>query len=385
MSIGERRAKFRVDLISGNRADEEKEERVVHHDAFDPPNMMKTDADHESEKQKLSKLTEPSHVPLTDPTTREKHQTVPSQRHDPLKHTHSGLPSTLPHIHPYITHSTENLHPSPFQNHRRKFLRRRFSDVRRNQDILEIWFSGNHSDIGGGWPKHHTETWPLSHAPLVWMVQEAQKAGLVFDSEKLVDLHCSPDKIDDYGNKDIGHERKFSDALHQSSVSGFMHDCLERRKGLKALSVISWNIMEHLPFRRMDLQPDGSWKPIRWPLPKGEVRDVPADAKVHVSVLKRMQGDDEYRPGNLISLGEGGRGERVAPKEKGMGKWVEWDDEGAHNIQKGEILVGKVWAEKQNLGKKAGKAPGTDKNADTKPEKVLKEEGDVPDGWDKSG
>lgn len=40
--------------------------------------------------------------------------------------------------------------------------------------------------------------------------------------------------------------------------------------------------MEYLPFRRMDLQSDGSWKPIIWPLPMGEVRDVPENVCVLV-------------------------------------------------------------------------------------------------------
>ena len=78
--------------------------------------------------------------------------------------------------------------------------------------------------------------------------------------------------------------------------------------------------MEYLPFRRMDLQTDGSWKPIRWPLPCGETRDIPHTARVHGSVIRRMQTDAAYRPGNLI-VGGGGRGMRSAPAHYGMGAW----------------------------------------------------------------
>lgn len=85
--------------------------------------------------------------------------------------------------------------------------------------------------------------------------------------------------------------------------------------------------MEYLPFRRMDLQADGSWKSIRWPLPKGEVRDVPDDVVVHNSVIKRMKADERYRPGNLI-LGGGGRGTKVAPREAGIGEWRVCREEG---------------------------------------------------------
>ena len=79
--------------------------------------------------------------------------------------------------------------------------------------------------------------------------------------------------------------------------------------------------MEYLPFRRMDLRDDGSWKPIRWPLPRGEVRDVPSDVRVHGSVIRRLKTDKAYRPGNLI-VGGGGRGVRRVPEKYGIGDWV---------------------------------------------------------------
>ena len=77
--------------------------------------------------------------------------------------------------------------------------------------------------------------------------------------------------------------------------------------------------MEYMPFRRMDLQADDSWKSIRWPLPKGEVRDIPDGAWIHGSVIRRMHADSMYRPGNLI-VGGGGRGVRIAPPHYGTGK-----------------------------------------------------------------
>jgi len=78
--------------------------------------------------------------------------------------------------------------------------------------------------------------------------------------------------------------------------------------------------MEYLPFRRMDLRPDGSWKPIRWPLPAGETRDIPHDARIHHTAIRRMREDGTYRPGNLI-IGGGGRGMKQAPKSFGIGEW----------------------------------------------------------------
>lgn len=55
-------------------------------------------------------------------------------------------------------------------------------------------------------------------------------------------------------------------------------------------------------------------------LPMGEPRDIPYDAKIHNSAIRRMQAVESYRPGNLI-VGGGGRGVKVAPKELGIGEW----------------------------------------------------------------
>lgn len=106
--------------------------------------------------------------------------------------------------------------------------------------------------------------------------------------------------------------------------------------------------MEYLPFRRMDLQPDGSWKAITFPLPMGEVRDLPEGAKIHHSAIKRMKANENYRPGNLI-IGGGGRGVRRAPKEMGIGEWVVHKNEGD---PVGEVLVRK--GKSLNQGMKEG-------------------------------
>lgn len=222
------------------------------------------------------------------------------------------------------------------------------------QNIQEVWFPGGHADIGGGWKLGDSETWPLSHAPLVWMVQEAQRAGLQFDPAKLKQFECCEEFEGEYtpirenwdyrkgpiqrsGNfydddapeKHSAASYNFQSALHMSSASGLLHDCLNYGNGQSAMSVATWKVMEYLPFRRMDLQEDGAWRPIRWPLPCGEVRDIPNDAQIHVSAIRRLQADPNYRPGNLI-VGGGGRGVRRAPSEYGIGEWVPLNHEGDH-------------------------------------------------------
>lgn len=198
------------------------------------------------------------------------------------------------------------------------------------------------------------------------MVREARKAGLDFDDEKLEALYCcyedsddlvdqrgpaiptiqinpgSPDPVHDHNGtngvtngattKDYidsdnfaAHHRSHPDTdfhnhFNFATTKGRIHDVLQFNNGATRMSVMSWNMMEYMPFRRMDLQEDGTWKAIVWPLPKGETRDIPANAVIHSSVIKRMIADPKYRPGNLI-VGGGGRGVRHAPKDMGIGKW----------------------------------------------------------------
>lgn len=268
-----------------------------------------------------------------------------------------------------------------------------------DQDIEEVWFAGGHGDVGGGW-EVPPDGKSASHVPLAWMVREAMRAGLSFDMDKVAAMGCADceeELEDEYeeaagtrggemvrGEEDggprvpdimvrspsgsaatmlvdgsAGHqdggaspdpapadttpttatspsEKKHNHFHHliHTAHTARIHDSLSFKCGQPPLSVLAWRLMEYLPFRRMDLRPDGSWQPIRWPLPAGEVRDVPRDARVHGSVVARMKADAGYRPGNLI-VGGGGRGCRVAPGSAGMGDWVCVAEEGD--------VVGEVW------------------------------------------
>ncbi|KAM0263004.1 hypothetical protein ACHAQJ_001382 [Trichoderma viride] len=257
-----------------------------------------------------------------------------------------------------------------------------------DQDIDEVWFAGGHGDVGGGWqPESNGKN--ASHVPLVWMVREAMRAGLMFDLEKVQELDCfdlynesgsdsfkngrkrqergpdilvnqdgedggelvappSPDTL--AGDEEQDFKQVFLDMMHKAHLAR-IHDSLEYGGGLSATAVIAWKIMEWMPFRRMDLQADGTWKPINWPLPRGEVRDIPNDVRVHGSVIRRMKQDKSYRPGNLV-IGGGGRGIRVAPEEYGIGEWICVQEEGDPI---GEIWVRNGEPVKLDMGKKKRK------------------------------
>ncbi|KAH0595440.1 hypothetical protein MHUMG1_06615 [Metarhizium humberi] len=235
------------------------------------------------------------------------------------------------------------------------------------QDIDEVWFAGNHGDVGGGW-RALDDRKSASHVPLAWIVREAIKAGLLFDMEKVADMECCIQSVDvqprrpnpairvqgesDAAQADVPEINEkdggVRDVMHEAHTSP-LHDCLHYGGGLGAMAVTAWKFMEYLPFRRMDLQPNGSWKPIRWPLPRGEVRDIPDGVRVHGSVIRRLNEVESYRPGNLI-MGGGGRGRRRAPKEYGIGDWVCVDEPGD--------AIGEIWVKRGHAGKQTDSRAG---------------------------
>lgn len=83
---------------------------------------------------------------------------------------------------------------------------------------------------------------------------------------KMTQFCCLPDRVDDYGDRIECPDTAaaFKQAIEDSGTGGVIHDCLTKGPQLKTAAVGAWKIMEYLPFRRMDLQGDGSWKAIRW-------------------------------------------------------------------------------------------------------------------------
>lgn len=129
------------------------------------------------------------------------------------------------------------------------------------QRVMNVWFPGTHSDIGGGHP--WTES-GLAMIAFQWMVREAQSAGLKVDDEKLADLlaSCPPS----------------STAPFHESLTG------------------AWKAMEYIPARRFN------WKTAttEWRYKPGKPREMMVTPGFrHRSVLGRIESDASYRPPNL--------------------------------------------------------------------------------------
>jgi uncharacterized protein (DUF2235 family) len=151
----------------------------------------------------------------------------------------------------------------------------RFNDTHSEpQDILQVWFAGVHSDIGGGYPERDSG---LSKYPLLWMIEEAIKCGLTVNPRTVNQLAWgiqrknSPFK---YVPPD------FKAQTHNSMNAG-------------------WRILEYLP-------KSATYR--EWPerevhfgfyIPDAEPRVIPEHAFIHESVVKKMEAGQGYKPINL--------------------------------------------------------------------------------------
>ncbi|MFZ5675123.1 MAG: DUF2235 domain-containing protein [Pseudomonadota bacterium] len=135
------------------------------------------------------------------------------------------------------------------------------------RDVEQVWFAGDHSDIGGGYPEASSR---LHKVSLRWMIASAVESGLVID-------------------------RKLYEEMGLAAPPDYRLDRMHDRLTASPL----WWICEWLPRKRTNDD-----EPEKYCLPRGRGRFVPAGEKVHVSVRERQaQGRDArsrpYAPGNL--------------------------------------------------------------------------------------
>ncbi|PLN81887.1 hypothetical protein BDW42DRAFT_200665 [Aspergillus taichungensis] len=183
---------------------------------------------------------------------------------------------------------------------------RTLSPSQRNDDFEEVYFAGDHSDVGGGRQQGPGDV-PASQIPLMWMVQEAILAGLTFDPDQLARLGCFDPRT-----------QRADPKIVQAATAAEVHDSLDYDGG-KGFETLFWRIMEYFPFKRPKITPDGSVAMTRWHT-RGLRRPLPEGARIHGSVIERLRRDREYRPYNL------GLGHKVAEKQgemahRDIGRW----------------------------------------------------------------
>jgi uncharacterized protein (DUF2235 family) len=87
-----------------------------------------------------------------------------------------GSPVSFPHTR--SNDAIANIRHAVSIDERRAFFRTNLFGRAADQDLLEVWFPGEHCDVGGGHPEAESG---LSKYPLSWMIAEAAAKGLLVD------------------------------------------------------------------------------------------------------------------------------------------------------------------------------------------------------------
>ncbi|KAE8164710.1 hypothetical protein BDV40DRAFT_310640 [Aspergillus tamarii] len=156
-----------------------------------------------------------------------------------------------------------------------------------DSDFKEVWFAGNHSDVGGGYNLQKGQKHLLSDTPLNWMVQEVlhlegSESRLEFQTTNVEDVLRAESVFP-------GKEEPGTNAWGVRRRTNQPHDCLWFGHASAFLMVIFWWILEILPiFTRLELEKE-EWVPRRFPPNLGAPRDIPVEAKIHSSVNEMVK------------------------------------------------------------------------------------------------
>ena len=142
--------------------------------------------------------------------------------------------------------------------------------VPKAQDVREVWFTGFHSDIGGGHPETKSA---LAKLPLKWMIEQTEPTGLSYSSQTVNEIVLGTDPKKRYVAPD-------SNAPANNSMNW------------------GWAILEFIPRHR----PKDSQRPsfLGISIPFFERRTIPSGASIHRSVIERAEASGK-KPANLPS------------------------------------------------------------------------------------
>lgn len=126
-------------------------------------------------------------------------------------------------------------------------------------DVRQLWFSGKHSDVGGGAGGPETPADELSLIPFHWMLEEGRRHGLELDEARVAAVGGS-------SSLELATQRYYSAPLHESMT-------------------FAWRLLEFLPVPRWRRMGERWKRSYRWHL--GRPRHLRPSALVHNSVRDR--------------------------------------------------------------------------------------------------
>ncbi len=189
-----------------------------------------------------------------------------------------------------------------------RFNRRKLRPLPAINNLIEVYFPGNHGDIGGGW-KASLDNQVLSSVSLRWMLAHAIKYGVRFQPQSISQWSSDHPPISSFlsPNHDVlSFSSKSPDSRSDIVLPEFPIKLFAGRGEESFLYVLFWWILELIPFLRItEIQEDGYWK--RAFVPNlGKHRVLPSTSLFHWSVFYRLHYAADYNPKNLhnLSLGE---------------------------------------------------------------------------------
>jgi len=157
------------------------------------------------------------------------------------------------------------------------------------QDFEEVWFTGCHGDIGGGYPDAKSG---LAKIPLEWLYREAVAAGILGD-EAVFELltHGTKAKTTALARADLARDQ----AEKTSKNYGAPDPLADINNSMNA----AWAFAEFLPrkvpktsfYRQLQIG--------KFYFPVFDYRRIPEGAKLHEAVIERLQKRRDYKPPNL--------------------------------------------------------------------------------------
>lgn len=141
----------------------------------------------------------------------------------------------------------------------------------KKQNVKEVWFSGVHADIGGGYPEVKSG---LAKIPLEWMIKETKTLSLRYKTQTINEIVLGKNTKKPY--------------LPPNPMA----------KTNKSMT-FGWAILEWLPRKVPIYSETKRWIFWGWYIPFFEQRNIPANALIHSSVFERRGTVDDIEQPNI--------------------------------------------------------------------------------------
>jgi len=176
----------------------------------------------------------------------------------------------------------------PGQNYEQwSYKNRAYEKIR--QDFEEVWFTGCHGDVGGGYRDDRSG---LAKIPLEWLYREAVAAG-VLGNDDVFRLLTHGKRVEDTAQPNADLARDEAEKRHKRY--GAPDPLADINNSMNA----GWSLVEFLPrkvpktsfYRQLQIG--------KIYVPVFDRRRIPEGAKLHQAVITRVENRPDYNPPNL--------------------------------------------------------------------------------------